>query len=137
MSEANKLVVTRWFEQVWNQKNEAAIDQMFHPDGKAHGFPDAESVLAGPEAFKAVYRSFCGAFPDLRVHIEDVVAEGDRVAVRWKVTMTHLGDHLGFPATGKSAVLDGSSFVTVKGDQILDGWNQMDLQAMLQKLKAA
>jgi steroid delta-isomerase-like uncharacterized protein len=137
MSEANKLLVTRWFEQVWNQKNEAAIDQMFYPDGKAHGFPDPESVLAGPDAFKAVHRSFCGAFPDLHVDIEDMVAEGDRVAVRWKVTMTHLGDHLGFPATGKSGTLYGSSFFTVKGDQILDGWNQMDLQALFQKLKAA
>jgi steroid delta-isomerase-like uncharacterized protein len=137
MSEANKLLVTRWFEQVWNQKSEAAIDQMFYPDGKAHGFPDPESVLAGPEAFKAVHRSFCGAFPDLHVDIEDMVAEDDRVAVRWKVTMTHLGDHLGFPATGKSGVLNGSSFVIVKGDQILDGWNQMDLQALFQKLTAA
>jgi steroid delta-isomerase-like uncharacterized protein len=137
MSAANKLVVTRWFEQVWNQKDESAIDRMFHPDGKAHGFPDPESVLAGPDAFKTVHRSFCGAFPDLRVHIEDMVAEGDRVAVRWKITMTHLGDHVGFPATGKSGVLNGSSFVTIKDDQILDGWNQMDLQALFEKLKTA
>ena len=137
MSEANKLLVTRWFEQVWNQKNEAAIDEMFYPDGKAHGFPDPESVLVGPDAFKAVHRRFCGAFPDLHVEIEDMVAEGDRVAVRWKVTMTHLGDDLGFPARGKSGVLNGSSFLIVKGDQILDGWNQMDLMALFQKLNAA
>jgi hypothetical protein len=48
MSEANKLVVTRWFQEVWNQKSEAAIDQMSHPDGKAHGFPDPDSLLVGP-----------------------------------------------------------------------------------------
>jgi steroid delta-isomerase-like uncharacterized protein len=137
MSEENKLVVTRWFEEVWNQKNETAIDQMFHPDGKAHGFPDPDSVLAGPEAFKAVHRNFCGAFPDLRVDIEDVVGEGDRVAVRWKVIVTHLGDHLGFPASGKQGVLYGSSFVIVKGNQIVEGRNQMDLQALFQKLQAA
>jgi predicted ester cyclase len=94
MSEANKLLLRRWFEQVWNQKSEAAIDQMFGTDGKSHGFPDADSLLVGPEAFKAVHRVFCGAFPDLHVEVEDVVAEGDRVAVRWRVTMTHLGDHL-------------------------------------------
>jgi hypothetical protein len=47
MSEANKLVVTRWFEEVWNRKSEAAIDQMFHPDGKAHGFPGPDSLLVG------------------------------------------------------------------------------------------
>lgn len=135
MSEANKAVVARWFEEVWNQKDEAAVDRMFHPEGKAHGFPDSESVLTGPEAFKAIQRNFCGAFPDLHVDIEEMVAEGDRVATRWKVTMTHLGDHLGFPASGRTGVLHGSSFVVVKDGWIVDGWNQMDLQALFQTLQ--
>jgi predicted ester cyclase len=49
--------------------------------------------------------------------------------------MTHLGDHLGFPATGKKGTLDGSSFLIVKDNQVTEGWNQMDLQALLQKLQ--
>jgi predicted ester cyclase len=136
MSEANKLLARRWFDEVWNQKNEAAIDEMFHPQGKVYGFPDANSVLEGPEAFKTVHRTFCGAFPDLHINIEDVIAEGDRVAIRWRVVAIHRGDHLGFAASGKKAVLDGSSFVVVRGNQIIDGWNQMDMQAFLQKLQA-
>ena len=136
MSEANKLLVRRWFEQVWNQKSEAAIDEMFDPKGKSHGFPDPDSVLLGPEAFKGVHRTFCGAFPDLHVDVEDVIAEGDRVAVRWRVAMTHSGDHLGFAATGKKGTLDGSSFLIVKNNQVLEGWNQMDLQALMQKFRA-
>ena len=67
MSEANKLLIQRWFDEVWNQQSESAIDAMFHPQGKSHGFPDMDSVLVGPEAFKTVHRSFCGAFPDLHV----------------------------------------------------------------------
>jgi predicted ester cyclase len=136
MSDANKLLLRRWFEQVWNQKSEAAIDEMFHPQGKSHGFPDADTVLVGPEPFKAVHRTFCGAFPDLHVDVEDIVTEGDRVAVRWRVSMTHLGDHLGFAATGKKGSLEGSSFLIVKGNQVMEGWNQMDLQALMQKLQA-
>jgi predicted ester cyclase len=136
MSEANKLLLKRWFEQVWNQKSEAAIDEMFSQQGKSHGFPDAETVLIGPEAFKAVHRTFCGAFPDLHIDLEDILAEGDRVAVRWRVSATHLGDHFGFPATGKKTFLDGSSFLIVKGNQVIEGWNQMGLQAMMQKLQA-
>ena len=135
MSEANKLLLRRWFEQVWNQKSEAAIDEMFHPNGKSHGFPDADTVLVGPESFKVVHRTFCGAFPDLHVDIEDIVTEGDRVAVRWRVSMTHSGDHLGFPATGRKGTLEGSSFLIVKGNQVTEGWNQMDLQALIQKLQ--
>ena len=136
MSEANKLLLRRWFEQVWNQKSEAAIDEMFHKDGKSHGFPDADSVLAGPEAFKAVHRNFVWAFPDLHVDIQDILTEGDRVAVRWRVSMTHLGDHLGFPATSKKDFLEGSSFLIVKNNQVLEGWNQMDLTGLMQRLQA-
>jgi steroid delta-isomerase-like uncharacterized protein len=137
MSEANKLLLKRWFEQVWNQKSEAAIDEMFSRQGKSHGFPEADAVLVGPEAFKAVHRTFCGAFPDVRVDVEEIVTEGDRVAVRWRVSLTHLGDHLGFPASGKKETMAGATFVTVKGNQITEGWNYMDLQALMQKLQTA
>jgi steroid delta-isomerase-like uncharacterized protein len=137
MSEANKLLLKRWFEQVWNQKSEAAIDEMFSRQGKSYGFPEADSVLVGPEAFKGVHRTFCGAFPDVSVDVEEIVAEGDRAAVRWRVSMTHLGDHLGFPASGKRATMAGATFVIVKGSQITEGWNYMDLQALMQKLQTA
>lgn len=134
--EENKNVARQWFEQVWNQRNEAAIDRLFHAHGKCYGFPDPDSVLVGPEAFKAVHRRFCGAFPDLRVEFEDLVAEGDRVAIRWRAAMTHTGDHLGFPASGKHVELAGASFMVTNGEQIVEGWNYMDLGSLFQKLQA-
>jgi predicted ester cyclase len=137
MADNNKEVLQRWFDEVWNQKSEAAIDKMFHPLAKSHGFPDMDSVLVGPEAFKPVYRSFCGAFPDLHVELEDVVSEGDRAAGRFKVSMTHQGDHLGFPATGKKTMLAGSVFAIIKDGYIMEGWNYMNLGAFLEKLQAA
>lgn len=135
MAEDNRQLVRRWFEEVWNQKSEAAIDEMFHREGRAHGFPDAESVLIGPEAFKKVHRAFVGAFPDLRTQIEDIICEGDRVAVRWSTTMTHLGHDLGFPASGKPASMEGSSFLVVKDGRILEGWNHMDMHGLFQNLQ--
>jgi predicted ester cyclase len=137
MSNANEQLIRDWFELVWNQKSEAAIDRLFHPQGKAWGFPDPEGYLLGPEGFKTVHRTFCGAFPDLHMAIEDIVFEGDRAAVRWKATMTHTGDHLGFKATGKVGSMTGASFLVTDGTQILDGWNYMDLQAFIQRLLAA
>jgi steroid delta-isomerase-like uncharacterized protein len=136
MSEANKQLARRWFEEVWNQQSEAAIDEMYAPHGKAHGVPDAQSVLVGPEEFKKLHRNFVGAFPDIRMEVEDVIAEGDRVAIRWTATMTHHGDHLGFPASGKSAELKGSTFIVVRDGKILEGWNQMDMQGLFQYLKS-
>ena len=78
MSEANKLLLKRWFEQVWNRRAKQRSTKMFSPHGKSHGFPEADSVLVGPEPFKAIHRTFCGAFPDLHIDVEDIVAEGDR-----------------------------------------------------------
>jgi steroid delta-isomerase-like uncharacterized protein len=136
MSEANKQLMKRWFEQVWNQQREAAIDEMFAADGKSHGLPEPDSVLEGPKDFKGLHRTFCGTFPDLHVTVEDVIAEGEHVAVRWSVTMTHLGDGLGFPATGKKVQLRGSSFDVIKDGKIVEGWNQTDMAAMIAILKA-
>ena len=135
MSEANKLVARQWFDEVWNQKSAAAIDRMFHPTGKAYGFGGPDGVLEGPEAFKQAYRDFLSAFPDVHVEIDELLAEVDRVAIRWTATMTHSGDGLGFPATGRQGVLHGSSFVRIKDGQITEGWNQMDMQALVSSLR--
>jgi steroid delta-isomerase-like uncharacterized protein len=134
MSEANKELAIRWYEEVWNQHNEAAIDELFSIDGKCYGFPDSESAI-GREEFKASHRTFCGAFPDLHVTIEDVIAENDRVAIRWKTSMTHTGDHLGFAATGKKSALTGVSIIQIAGGQIIDGWNEVNIPGLIQKLK--
>jgi steroid delta-isomerase-like uncharacterized protein len=135
MADKNKELVERWFEQVWNQKGEAAIDEMFSPQGRAYGFPEPDSVVTGPEEFKRLHRDFCGAFPDLHVTLDDVVAEGDLVAVRWHIDATHKGDHLGFPASGRKAAMTGTTFVKVEQGRIMDGWNQMDMAGLFRRLQ--
>lgn len=137
MSEANKQLVRRWFEEVWNKQREEAIDEMFAPAGKAYGFPEPNPVLIGPEDFKGFYRTFLGAFPDIRITTRELIAEGDLVAVTWTATMTHLGDTLGFPATMKKETLDGCSVLRVHGPQILEGTNYMEMQALIDRLRAA
>jgi steroid delta-isomerase-like uncharacterized protein len=136
MSEANKELVRTWFERVWNQKSTAAIDAMYQADGRAHGFPQADSVLIGPEDFKVIHRNFCDAFPDIHVTVDETIAEGDKVAARWTATMTHLGDSLGIRATKKQVVLTGSTIVTIKDGMIVEGWNFMDMGGMIARLKA-
>jgi predicted ester cyclase len=68
--------------------------------------------------------------------MEDMVAEGDTVAIRWKTTFTHLGDNLGFPASRKKETLRGTSFIRVENGKILEGWNHMDLGALFERLRA-
>jgi predicted ester cyclase len=97
--------------------------------------PEPNSVLVGPESFKSIHRIFLGAFPDLHITVREIVAEGDRVAVAWSATMTHLGEHLGFAPTLKKESLDGSSFLTVSGGQIQEGTNYMEMQGLILRLK--
>lgn len=135
MSDVNRQPTERWYDEVWNQQNTATIDAMFAADGKSYGFPEPDSVLVGPGNFKMIHRIFCGAFPDLHIALDDIICEGNRVAVRWTCTMTHLGDHLGFPASKKKATLSGSSFLVFENDSIVAGWNFMEMHSLIASLK--
>jgi steroid delta-isomerase-like uncharacterized protein len=135
MSEQNKALAKRWFEEVWNQGRESSIDELFHPQGKTYGFPEPDSVLIGPDGFKTVHRVFHNAFGNIHIAIDDLIAEEDKVAIRWTCTMVQNGEGLGFPATGKNVAFPGSSFIHCREGQIIHGWNFMDLTKMTQQLQ--
>jgi len=137
MSTANRELVHRWFEEVWNKQSEEAIDELFAPGGKAYGFPEANSVLIGPEKFKEAHRFFISAFPDVHVTVHDAICEDDRVAVTWAATMTHLGDTLGFAPTFEKVSLEGCSILVVRDGQIHEGRNYMEMEGLINRLKTA
>jgi steroid delta-isomerase-like uncharacterized protein len=129
--EANKALIRRWFEEVWNQGKAAAIDELFAPDGVAHGLAeDSGNPLVGPENFKPFHATFRGAFPDLEVVVEDVLAEGDKVAARCSVRGKHTGDHLGVAASNAPVEFTGISIVRIRNGQIVEGWNNFDFMKM-------
>ena len=133
MSPENKALVRRWFEEVWNKGREAAIDEMLGSRAVVHGLgPD----LQGPEAFKSFHRAYRNAFPDVKVHLEAIVTEGDTVAARWAGTGTHLGDGLGFPATGQAVQFSGMLFVTVENGKLVEGWNSFDFLTIYQQIES-
>ena len=126
-TERNKALSRRWFEEVWNQRREATIDELMAPNGVAHGLaPDGSGPRHGPAAFRVFWNQFCGAFPDLHITVEDVIAEGDTVAVRIQFTGTHRGPHLGAPPTGKPITATGITICRWQNGQIVEGWNEFD-----------
>lgn len=134
-AEQNEEFVRRYFEEVWNRRNDEAIDAMMSADCVLYGLPDPDAVLHGTTQFRMVQRMFCSAFPDLHIAIEDVIAAGDRVAARWRATGTHLGNELGFPATGKHTTLDGATIGVIRDGKICEAWNMMDMGHLYETLR--
>jgi steroid delta-isomerase-like uncharacterized protein len=131
MSIENKTLVQRWFSEVWNEGRADAIDEMLADDAAVHGLgPD----LHGPAEFKDFHSAYRNAYPDVTIHIDDLVAEDDMVAVRWSASGTHRGDGLGFPATGRRAQFTGMVFVRIKEGKLVEGWNNFDQLGMLLQL---
>jgi len=135
MVEDAKQLAQRWFEEVWNKKREDAISEMFEEGREAHGLPEPDSVIRGPEEFKKFHRVMVATFPDLHVDLDELIGEGDRIAVRWTATMTHLGDGLGYAPTKKSLKLVGASFLRCQGGKIVEGLNYTNFTWLIGQLK--
>ena len=135
--EANKALVRRWFEEVWNKGRPEAIKEMLAEDAIVHGLSDDPATpLRGPADFLPFHTKFRDAFPNIDVIVEDVVAEGDRVAARCSVKGKHEGDGLGFIATGATSEFDGIVIVRIKDGMLVEGWNNWDFMKMYRQLGA-
>jgi steroid delta-isomerase-like uncharacterized protein len=131
MSEENKALLRRWFDEVWNKGNADAIDELLSAEGIAHGLSDDESTpLRGPAGFKPFHDSFRGAFPDIEVVVEDMIAEGDKVVARCSVRGKHTGDHLGIAASNSPVLFSGIAIVRIEHGKIVEAWNNFDFLKM-------
>lgn len=128
----NEAMIRRWFDEVWNKKREDAIDEMLDKEGIHHGLDDKPVV--GTENFKQFFRSFTNAFPDIQVNIKDVISEGDKIATRYTVTATHLGEGLGFARTERAVEFTGSGLCKVKDGKFVEVWNEVNFLKMFQQL---
>lgn len=126
----------RWFDEVWNKGNPAAIDEMMAAGAIVHGLGEAGRSTTGPEAFKPFQARLRGAFPDIQVTIEDTIEEGDLIASRWTARMTHTGDDLGVPATGRQVTVSGMSIGRVRDGKLVEGWNNWDTMALMEQINA-
>jgi steroid delta-isomerase-like uncharacterized protein len=108
---------------------------MFAADGVAHGLGDDPKIsIKGPADFKPFHTIFCGAFPDIQVVVEDMIAEGDKVAARCSVRGNHRGDHLGVPASEATVDFTGMVIARVKDGKFIEAWNNFDFLRMNQQI---
>ena len=131
MSEENKQLIRRWFEEVWNNGRAEAIEEMFDENGIAHGLSDdPASPIRGPREFKPFHTLFREAFPNMMIVVEDMVAEGDKVAARCSVRAKHEGDFLGRAATESPVEFTGIAIVRIEYGKIVEAWNNFDFMTL-------
>jgi steroid delta-isomerase-like uncharacterized protein len=134
MSEENKAIETRFIEEVLNQKNLAAADELVAEDVvELDPFPGQEQ---GREGLKEVLGMLFAAFPDQKWTIEELIAEGDKVVNRFTWRGTHRGDFMGIPPTGKQVEVKGVVIDRIAQGKIADTRILMDNLGLMQQLGA-
>ena len=135
MSVANKVLVYRWYEEVWNKKREEVIDELLSPDVISYGLSDDPmEAVKGTEAFKKYWRAMITIFPDIHVAVESTIAEDEKVVARCAVRATHLGNGLGIPPTGKKIHVTGVRIAVFENGRVIEAWNHFDYLAVYRQL---
>ena len=111
--EQHKAIVRRFVEEPWNQGNVDTLDELCDPNYTLHG-------LGGLDKFKAAITNFRTAFPDIQFAIDEMIAEGDKVAYRWTARGTQHGEYQGRPPTGKVTTTTGITIVRFADGKIIE-----------------
>jgi steroid delta-isomerase-like uncharacterized protein len=133
MSEHNKAIVRRLVEELWNKGNLSVAAELFAPNYEHH---DASTLDfgRGPESEKKRATLYRTAFPDVRLTIEDIIAEGEIVMTRWSCRGTHKGDLSGIAPTGKQINISGVTIARLANGKIAEGWVNWDALGLMQQL---
>ena len=130
-----KELARRWFSEVMSEGKTEVIDELCSQDFVDHNpLPGTSPDLAGIKDFVAQIRA---AFPDLQMTADDLIVEGDRLAVRSTMRGTHEGDFMGIPATGKKVEVSNFDFVRFENDQAAEHWGAIDSDTMMEQLGVA
>ena len=131
----NRALVDRYYEDIWNAGNVAAADEVlsstftFYP-------PDAPEGLRGRATYKSYVELHRGTLPDLRITVTDVLAEGDRLAVRWTAQGTHQGAYGSVAPTGAEVIVRGMDLVDIAGARIVALHSFFDLLTVVRQVRA-
>jgi steroid delta-isomerase-like uncharacterized protein len=133
MSENNKTIVRRLFEEVWNKGNQSLVDELFTPNCEHHD-ASTPDFGRGPESEKKRVTLYRNAFPDLRLTIEDILTEGDTVMTRYSARGTHKGDLNGIAPTDKQFNISGMTIARLANGKITEAYVNWDALGLMQQL---
>ena len=130
-TKTNKAIVRRHIEQVWNEFRLDLYDELFAEDVVHHGLGPAAPGVEGMKNGRAMTQK---GFPDIRLTIDDEIAEGDRVVLRATMSGTHQGELMGIPATGKRITQSGAMIYRLENAIVVEVWFYFDELSLMRQL---
>lgn len=132
MSEQNKAVARRFYEELMNKKNLNVLDEIVGPTFVDH--TPMPGVASGIQGIKQMFSMFLEGFPDLNARVDEQVAEKETVVTRFTVTATHTGELMGAKPTGKRVTMHGVDTWHFKNGKITDVWHYGDEAMVMAQL---
>ena len=133
--EALKTLVQRFHDEAWNRGEMAVIEELFSPQYTRHD-PGTGTTTADHDDQRRSAGSQRTMFPDLRLHVDFMIAEGDRVAARWTIEGTNTGPRGKSPATGKAVKFSGINIFRFQNGKVVELWNHRDDLSVTRQLSA-
>ena len=137
-AEVNKAIVRRELEEIFTQGNIDAAEEIYAPNYLSHetatAVRPASEDIHGVEAARQIAAARREVFPDITYTIEDQIAEGDKVATRFRARGTHLGELAGRAPTGKEVEVTGINMCRIEGGKIAEHWPHADILGMMRQL---
>jgi steroid delta-isomerase-like uncharacterized protein len=134
MSDENRALVERFYEEVISGGNVDALDELMAPDFIEHGA--SPGAPGGREGFRQFVGRLRSAFPDFRWSVEDWIVAGDKVVARGRGKGTHRGNFLGMPPTGRPAEWTAIHIFRVEDGRLAERWSEVDIGGLMERLGA-
>jgi steroid delta-isomerase-like uncharacterized protein len=131
MTEQERDLGRRWFDEVWNKGRREAIAELLAPDGVIH---EGSTSSAGPEGFYPFFDRIAASFSELHVNVHDTLIDGDKICVRWTSTGKHTGGGLGMAPSGVTIHITGISILRVAGGKLIEGWQNWDMLGLMEQI---
>ncbi len=130
--EQNEAVV----RQVLSLIDERKLDEAFELYALDYIYHGPAGELRGRDGIRGLWEVFLTGFPDLHSTIEDMVSEGDKVVLRWRVEGTHTGEFMGVAPSNKKITLGVTEIFRVENGQLVEAWDQFDQLGLMQQIGA-
>ena len=130
-TDSNKAVIRRYYEEVFNAGKVELLEEIAVPEYDEHS--PLPGQTNGREGLRQRVTMLLHAF-QLRFTLEDIIAEGDRVVVRWSQESRHIGEFMGIPATGRTLAVSGIDIHVLSNGKMAEHWDMVDIVGLLGQL---